>query len=75
MSSINNYFTKTRKAAERESYKPLTDPYLPGEYHLMERVIKDMRRGDIDYCLVNETDDKGAICVYRKTSSFDGSQD
>lgn len=70
-SSTQVYFPKTRKAAEKEGYKPLTDPYLPHEYYLMERVIRDMRRGDIDYTLVNETDDKNAICVYRKTSSFD----
>lgn len=68
--STNAYFPKSKKDALRAGYVPLTDPYIHGEYHLMERVIRDMRRGQIDYVLVNETDNKAAICVYRKTSSF-----
>lgn len=62
------YFPKTKKDAEKAGYKALTDAYRIGEYHLMEAALRHMRQGDIDYCLVNETDDKAAICIYRKPS-------
>lgn len=70
-SNIKTYPTLTITQAKNAGYNvDLTDPYLPDEYHLMEGVIADMKRGKIDYALVTETEDPHAICVYRKTNSF-----
>ncbi len=64
------YRTITASEAKKAGYNiDLTDPFGPGEYHLMANVIKDLQRHSIELALVTETEDPDQICVYRKTSS------
>lgn len=65
----HSYDTIPLKAAKAEGYKPLTYPYKPQEYSLMDRVIRDMKRGPIDYVLVTESENLNDISVFRKTNS------
>lgn len=67
MSKLHSYNTLLAKEAKVAGYEPLTIPYIPKEYYLMERVISDMKRGRTDYAVVVE-DEKhpNDLCVYRK---------
>ena len=71
----HSYTTVSLKEARANGYRPLTYDFSPKEYHMMQKVINDMRRTPdgatpIDYVLVVE-DEKhpNNICVYRKNIS------
>ncbi len=51
MEGIEDY-TLDAPMAESLGYRPLTNGYGPSERGMLARVIHDMRRGRIDFCLV-----------------------
>lgn len=61
------YFTVLPKAAEKARYFPLTHDFYPKEYHLMEKVIADMKRYDTDYELVASAERPDLVSVWRKS--------
>ena len=70
MKPYNRYFPRSKESAVKAGFTvDLTDPYNVGEYHMMERALDSLRKDDVEYALVNETEDKAAICIYRKTSA------
>ena len=43
----------SKKEAESKNYRPLTTGYLlPGDQHLLDKVLADMASGQIDHVLV-----------------------
>ena len=57
------------KSAKLAGYKPLTIGYkLPQQLSLLDRVLKDMRRGRINHCLVEEDDGVAVWRSLRKTT-------
>lgn len=59
----------TVDAALKRNLSPLAGPYTPDEYHLMDRVVKQLTKdGRIAYAYVHESDKMDEISVFRKTS-------
>ena len=54
----------TVEAAEKLKYVRLTNPYVPGERWMMDRVCDDMRAGGIDHAIVPM---EGGLTVWRKS--------
>ncbi len=69
LSNIKTYSTVLPRAAEKAKYYPLTHDYSSKEYHLMERVITDMKKDSIDYELVATAERPDLVSVWRKTNS------
>lgn len=63
------YPTVLPKAAARAGYFQLTHDYYPKEYHLLERVIRDMKKGGIDYELSATAERPELVSLWRKTNS------
>jgi hypothetical protein len=42
----------TTKEAKAAGYVEMTDPYFPGEEWMLESVLHDLRRGDIDHVVL-----------------------
>jgi hypothetical protein len=56
--------TLTTKGARVAGYRALTTPYqLPREQEMLDGVLADMRRGNIDHVLVKEC---GGFSVWRR---------
>ena len=53
----------TEKQAEKLGYRAVTEPYMAGERHLLDKVIADMKKSDIAYTLVPE---EGGTTLWRK---------
>jgi len=68
-SVAKTYSTVLPKKAQIAGYYPLTHDYYPKEYHLMEKVIHDMKKGSIDYELVATAERQDLVSVWRKTNS------
>lgn len=59
----------TVEAALKRNLTPLTRPYAPEEYHLMDRAVKQLAKDPrIVYAYVHESDRLDEISVFRKTS-------
>lgn len=58
------------EAASKRRLSPLAGPYTPDEYHLLDRVVKQLTKdGRIAYAYVNEDEKRpDEITVFRKTS-------
>ena len=57
--------TISKRAAETAGYRALTNPYyLPKEREMLEGVLADMRRGNIDHAVVRVN---GGGAVYRRS--------
>jgi hypothetical protein len=53
------------KVAKARGYEPLTHRYrLPKEQAMLDNVLADMRRGNIDYVVVREN---GGVAVWRSS--------
>jgi len=53
----------TEREAKAKGYTPLTIPYTRSENHLMQKVIGDMKSGNIPHTLVDEEE---GVSVWRK---------
>ena len=71
MPKLHPYPTISLKEARLAGYKALTYTYTPDEYIMMDRVIRDMKKGrrPIDFAIVVEDDKQpNKLAVYRKNS-------
>jgi len=53
----------TKAEAEKKGYAPLTLPHTKGEQWMLNNVIADMRRGGVQFLIVNEPE---GLTVFRK---------
>lgn len=49
---MKTYDKITTEAAEAAGLRPLTHPYFPQEYGMLDRVLQDMERGGIRHAVV-----------------------
>ena len=53
----------TPQQAKANGSRPMTNPYRPEEQWMLDNVVADMKRGNIDHCLVEVV---GGVEVWRK---------
>lgn len=63
------YSTILPRAAARAGYQALSHDCYPKEYWILERMIRNMKQGGIDYELVATEERPELVSLWRKTNS------
>ena len=58
--------TLTEEQAKEQGYRCLTRPYRPSQEHMWRKVVADMKRGNIECCLVSK------VVSYGEDGNFKG---
>lgn len=71
LAQAHSYQTITLKAATKAKFRPLYGPCGPGEYHLLDRAVRQLSKNgaNIDFEYVTESDDPDQVTVFRKSNS------